>query len=331
MVIFDHSCHSPAMGQPRLTVDRYPPSRSIETGGPQRSPLSGSLAPPPNFWRSPYHLIMLVTYGEGSHAIDFTRYPCRRGTVLWARSGQVHEFEAGQEHRGVVVCFADTIVAPFVETAADSVFAPAGPETPVCWQAEGADEAAIVSGFAQIGADAVRHTRREVPTQLIAHQIAALLTRIAALAPRPPLSDLWRARQTERPSERVVEKSAKGAPDLVRRLRVALERDVTHRPVERYAEELGCSVRTLTRACLAQTGHAAKRVLDERIALEAKRLLATTSASAATIGARLGFSEPTNFGRFFTREVGVSPGTFRAAVTSARFGADEPSYPIGEE
>jgi AraC-like DNA-binding protein len=31
-----------------------------------------------------------------------------------------------------------------------------------------------------------------------------------------------------------------------------------------------------------------------------------------TISRRLGFSEPTNFGKFFTRETGQTPGAFRA-------------------
>ena len=36
--------------------------------------------------------------------------------------------------------------------------------------------------------------------------------------------------------------------------------------------------------------------------------------SVAEIGRRLGFGEPTNFGRFFHREAGLSPGAFRAVA-----------------
>ena len=72
-------------------------------------------------------------------------------------------------------------------------------------------------------------------------------------------------------------------------------------------------MRTLTRASLAVTGRTAKQVVDDRVALEARRLLACTPLSVAEIGRRLGFPEPTNFGRFFHREVGESPGAFRAA------------------
>jgi len=56
-------------------------------------------------------------------------------------------------------------------------------------------------------------------------------------------------------------------------------------------------------------------VVDDRVALEARRLLACTPLSVAEVGRRLGFPEPTNFGRFFHREVGQSPGGFRAALT----------------
>jgi AraC-like DNA-binding protein len=94
------------------------------------------------------------------------------------------------------------------------------------------------------------------------------------------------------------------------------------RRVEEYAARLGCSVRTLTRACLAATGRSAKQVIDDRVALEARRLLACTQLPVAEVGQRLGFTEPTNFGRFFQREVGCSPGAFRAELLV------EPTGPI---
>jgi AraC-like DNA-binding protein len=97
------------------------------------------------------------------------------------------------------------------------------------------------------------------------------------------------------------------------RFRRAVERSyVATRRVEDYAARLGCSVRTLTRASLAATGRSAKQVIDDRAALEARRLLACTDLPIAEIGQRLAFPEPTNFGRFFHREVGCSPGAFRA-------------------
>jgi AraC-like DNA-binding protein len=76
-------------------------------------------------------------------------------------------------------------------------------------------------------------------------------------------------------------------------------------------------VRTLTRACLAVTGRTAKQVVDDRVALEAQRLLACTELPVAEIGRRLGFGEPTNFGRFFHREAGLSPGAFRSVAAAA--------------
>jgi AraC-like DNA-binding protein len=86
--------------------------------------------------------------------------------------------------------------------------------------------------------------------------------------------------------------------------------------VEEYADRLGCSVRTLTRACVAAGGRGAKQLIDDRVVLEAKRLLATTQLPVAAIGEELGFPEATNFGRFFAREAGRPPGEFRALATA---------------
>lgn len=242
---------------------------------------------------------MLVTVGQGSHALDFTRYVCRPGTLLWGRPGQVHQFGAQPGLDATLLAFHDSALPGSADLSAlrhlvNDPFAAA------CWLPTGEDEEAIVAEVSQIATDCHRYgegpgTEDDIATTLLRHQLAVLLVRIAGLSPLPP--------------------TASAATDLLRRLRAELEREVVHRRVERYAQRLGCSVRTLTRACLAATGRSAKQLIDERIALEGKRLLATSDLPVAEVGRRLGFDEPTNFGRFFAREAGQTPGAFRAAAT----------------
>ena len=70
-------------------------------------------------------------------------------------------------------------------------------------------------------------------------------------------------------------------------------------------------MKTLSRVCLAATGHPVKQVIDARVVLEAKRLLAHTDEPVARISRQLGFSEVTNFGKFFARRAGATPAAFR--------------------
>lgn len=96
--------------------------------------------------------------------------------------------------------------------------------------------------------------------------------------------------------------------DVYARFRAELERSyTTTRRAADYAHRLGYAVKTLTRACAAATGQPVKHVIDGRVALEARRLLAHTDEPVATIARRLGFAEPTNSGKFFTRHTGVTP------------------------
>ncbi len=58
--------------------------------------------------------------------------------------------------------------------------------------------------------------------------------------------------------------------------------------------------------------------MDDRVALEARRLLAHTDLTVAAVGRRLGFEETTNFVKFFVRRTGTTPGTFRQDATTPR-------------
>ncbi|WP_181805389.1 helix-turn-helix transcriptional regulator [Streptomyces shenzhenensis] len=97
--------------------------------------------------------------------------------------------------------------------------------------------------------------------------------------------------------------------------RQAVEEDFhrTHR-VGDYAARLGYSPRTLTRATRAALGCGAKRYIDDRVLLEAKRLLIHTSLPPADIGGRIGFSHPTVFSAFFRQHTGMTPTEFRSLV-----------------
>lgn len=248
--------------------------------------------PPPDGYahRAQRHIIALFTAGSGQHCIDFQAYPCRPGTLLWTRPGQVQVFGRQAGLDATVVTFrSDACPAAGPGHLVDAPFAPA------YWQLAGEDEDAIVSEVTQLDADCARyvHSSQDPAADLLRQELGVLLLRIATLSPPP---------------------SVDAASVLLRRLFHQVEAEVSHRPIEEYAATLGCSVRTLTRACLRMTGRSAKQLLDERLALEAKRILATTNLPAAEVGRALGFCEPTNFGRFFLRETGQSPGAFRASV-----------------
>lgn len=100
-----------------------------------------------------------------------------------------------------------------------------------------------------------------------------------------------------------------------RRFRTLLDTNfATQHQVHHYASALGMSEKTLSRVCMAATGVPAKAVINQRLVLEAKRLLAHTTIAVQTIGHKLGFEEATNFVKFFRKETGITPLTFRQGI-----------------
>ncbi|MFT3906900.1 MAG: helix-turn-helix domain-containing protein [Steroidobacteraceae bacterium] len=86
-----------------------------------------------------------------------------------------------------------------------------------------------------------------------------------------------------------------------------------HWPISRYAKTLGLTEGQLNRRCLQHSGHSAFRMLQDRLALEARRRLIYIAQPIGQIAAELGFEDPAYFTRFFRRHTGRSPQQFRRA------------------
>lgn len=81
--------------------------------------------------------------------------------------------------------------------------------------------------------------------------------------------------------------------------------------VKDYADKLACTPKTLNTTCQTHAQKSAKRLINDRILLESKRLLAHSQHSINTIGEMLGFVDGTHFGKFFRQNEGVNAGVFR--------------------
>jgi AraC family transcriptional regulator, transcriptional activator of pobA len=99
---------------------------------------------------------------------------------------------------------------------------------------------------------------------------------------------------------------------LLREFRLLVERHYSaHWAIERYARELAVSETSLNRLCRRLTGNTGFDLLQQRLALEARRRLLYAVESVSTIAIDLGFTDSAYFSRFFRRHSGVAPAEFR--------------------
>lgn len=88
-----------------------------------------------------------------------------------------------------------------------------------------------------------------------------------------------------------------------------------HWTIPHYAEQVGISEQRLNEICHGIAGKPPKRLINERLMQEARRLLLYTNQPVSQVGYRLGFEDPAYFGRFFLRHAGLAPGNYRSHMT----------------
>lgn len=81
-----------------------------------------------------------------------------------------------------------------------------------------------------------------------------------------------------------------------------------------FAEQLGLAANSLSKKIKKHFGKSPSKLIQERVVLEAKKLLHLTRKPIKEIAAELNFEDEFYFSRYFKKEVGVSPRQFREDV-----------------
>lgn len=233
--------------------------------------------------RVPFHVALICTAGDGHHEVDFTAVSLKPLRVVHIRPGQVHRWCSPGSYQATIVVFSDA--------AADLPTAhwPVGPRwfdiTDTEWNHA---QATLQLMGRKLTAERGRERRNRA-------LIGFLQVLIVSLG-----LDL----------ERESDAGALPRPYVDLMNQIATDPGWS-RSVEDRARRLGYSQRTLTRACVLATGRSAKQVIDDRVLIEAQRLLTDPEQTIGGVANTLDFSEPGNFSKFFSRTAGESPAQWR--------------------
>lgn len=244
--------------------------------------------------RIDFFMLLLVTSGQGLHTVDFIQHPISSNTFIFVRPGQVQQWLLDSRYSGLVLLIQPDAI-PSISNQQNSQFL-----SLLDWQVfsklPSSVSSELLTAFSQLRIDIDTFNQSEDDIFLIRHHVFVMLLRIGR----------WQRELL----------ATRGLPEQqIKIYHLFLKELEKHYSQQHhlafYIERLGYSASTIRRACLAAEGRNAKLVIDRRIALEAKRLLVHSMLSIATIAHQLGFSEPSNFVKFFKRLVKVTPAKFR--------------------
>lgn len=246
--------------------------------------------------RVAFFMVLVATVGQGEHLVDFERFKLRVGHVVFVRPGQVQQWQAAASGLdGDVLLIDPAVVQPRPSATRLSAMSLLRLEE---WPPHFKLSAEGLSSWQSLATLLREELGQPALDELSAAMVHELLACLMLKVSRS-------AGQLRAPTAQAA---------LVRGLRRELEALIHHRPsVASLACTLRVSTSTLSRTCKEVLGHSAKEEVDRRLALEAQRLLVHSTSTSVAIGELLGFSEPTNFVKFFRRRIGMTPQTFRQA------------------
>ncbi len=255
--------------------------------------LNGVLVAPQ---RVHFYHIFLFTHGSGIHSIDFTPYDFDNRTLLLIAKGQVQQFEVNQANKGLLIVFTSEFLyenatpsnlAHSLQVFEHALFSP-------CLRLTEEEHQQLL-GLCRDFQREYDKLADDLSPEILQHWLRMLLLYIERLQQGSDSSRRLKPYYQEFVA--------------FRRL---VERDLAQsRNVQYYAQQLAVSPKKLNVLTRQRLNKTAKEFIDEQVILESQRLLAQGDMPIKEIAYHLGFSELTNFVKFFKKHTRMTPITFR--------------------
>ncbi len=243
-----------------------------------------------------FFVMMFIIEGKGIHTIDFTDYTYDQGSVLLVRKDQIHKFRREASTKGYLVVFTEDFILSHLNkiqaSKAMQMFNDALNFPKIQFQTE--------EDFADF-LILIRHLEEEYNTK------DAFSKDITRSALHIAITKLFRVKSKY--DTYVYQKKYITHFLTFQKL---VERDCfKSKKVNYYASEMGISAKTLNNIVRNIINESAKKFIDDISIMQIKRLLISADHSIKEIAYMSGFSDSSNFFKYFKKYTDTTPELFR--------------------
>lgn len=247
--------------------------------------------------RHSYYTLIWIIQGNGKHLIDFQDYTLGNGQLYCISPGQVHQLNPSERPIGWVLTFSsefliqNSIRQDFI---ADLQLFRSEGETPAL-KPDPATATRLTGYFEEMA------TLVEQPVDFQYEALGAYLKLLLIFANHA----------CTLPADTHAQ-SRHASLTILRNFKSLVEAQFrSAHQVQAYAEQLAVTADHLNKTVKTLLGQTAKAYIQDRIILEAKRLLSFSEMNGKELAYYLGFEEPTHFRTFFKNCTGQTISQFR--------------------
>jgi AraC family transcriptional activator of pobA len=247
--------------------------------------------------RHAYHEIIWVQAGTGRHSIDGRTVEIVPNSFSLIAQGQVHAFLEADQIQGYTLGFTDSFLnseSRSGQLSFRTMFNYLYEQQTFLIPAE---ERGIGDRLLELIVQEVAQAQKTDSYEVLRHLVCAFLAqieRIQRLSQRQRIAATSSQEQTYQAFLQLLE-----------------EQVMRHHAVTFYAQALNRSPDQLNSVLQEMLGKTTKRVILERLLLEARRKLQFTDLSVKEVAASLGFRDQFHFSKLFKQEIGFTPLEYR--------------------
>lgn len=246
----------------------------------------------------PFYEIIWFQKGEGTHTVDFTDYPVSDNTIFFIAPGQAHSFHQNHASEGLVIKICSHLLDDLATD--DGVLL----KYNVFNTYDSLPFKQITSTCAESVMGILTLLNKEIDkNEAIGHKsyIRSLITMM--------LLEIERCQLEENPPYFSTSRTA-------HRVFLAFRREIERNyrqmhTVKEYAELLNVGIKSLTNYVTECSSFSPLEIINNRIILEAQRMLRYSDLMVKEIAAELGFEDASYFNKFFKRHVKCSAAEYR--------------------
>ncbi|MCF8278317.1 MAG: helix-turn-helix domain-containing protein [Flavobacteriales bacterium] len=244
-----------------------------------------------------FYNLIFFTEGKGRHFIDFHWYPVQQNTLVYIAKEQVNAFEFSAGLKGYCMVFTeDFFVNCFSNFTDNFLFRLFNPQlfSPIVPIPEESD---FINYFNLL--------RKEFSAPKSVNQKEIIKSLLTIL-----VSKVENIKQNQ--PEFFIDSSKL---ILFQKFTSLVENHYTEsRNANFYADKLAITYKHLNITCKELMHKTAKSVIDDFIVLQAKRKLINADMKSTELAYDLGFEDPTNFTKYFKKQIGLTPISFIKSI-----------------